>query len=52
MKSDVKVKPDFSKVEYRPRRRGVPQQDSEDRASTWATPEQIALKRYYTAEDL
>ena len=52
MKSDVKVKPDFSKIDYRPRRHSPPPQSSEDRTSTWATPEQISLKRYYTAEDL
>jgi methylmalonyl-CoA mutase len=46
------VKPDFSKIEFNPRRRAMPHQASEDTAHTWMTPEQIPLKRYYIGEDL
>src|SRR3569833_806711 len=47
-----KLKPDFSKIGFEPRRVGVPQQAPEDPAHLWNTPEHIPVKRYYTAEDL
>ena len=46
------MKPDFSKIEYQPKRAHAPQQAPEDAAHLWMTAEQIPVKRYYTAEDL
>jgi methylmalonyl-CoA mutase len=46
------MKPDFTKIDYQPRRDALPQQAPEDAAHVWDTPERIAVKPYYTAEDL
>ncbi len=46
------MKPDFSKIDFQPRRHGVPARAPEDPAHLWNTSEQIPVKRYYTAEDL
>ncbi|MBV9504243.1 MAG: methylmalonyl-CoA mutase [Acidobacteriia bacterium] len=42
------MKPGFSKIDYRPAARAVKMGAS----SAWLTPEGIAVKRYYTAEDI
>jgi methylmalonyl-CoA mutase len=44
------MKPDFSKIDYRPSLR--PKADRRDAASGWLTPEQIPVKSWYTAADL
>jgi methylmalonyl-CoA mutase len=45
------VKPDFSKIEYKPPRPGASPAEPAD-ASAWLSPEHIEIKPYYTAEDL
>jgi methylmalonyl-CoA mutase len=46
------VKPDFSEIEFKPRRPSAPRQAPDDPAHLWITAEQIPVKRYYIAEDL
>ncbi len=44
------MKPDFSKLDYKPVPRSIP--SSGERAPAWMTPEHIPVKEYYTAADL
>ena len=46
------MKPDFSKIEYKPQRAIAPKPAPDDAAHLWMTAEQIPVKRYYVAEDL
>ncbi len=49
---ELAMKPDFTKIEFKPRRDGKPEQAPEDAAHVWETAEHIAAKPYYIAEDL
>lgn len=44
------MKPDFTKIDYRPKKGMRPAQDAT--ASVWDTAEHIPVKRYYSSEDL
>ena len=44
------MKPDFTKIDYRPKKGMRPAQDAP--ASVWDTAEHIPVKRYYSSEDL
>ncbi|MGP8245407.1 MAG: methylmalonyl-CoA mutase [Bryobacteraceae bacterium] len=46
------MKPDFSKIDYRPAVSGSPAHAGADGSATWMTAEQIPVKRFYTAADL
>ncbi len=46
------MKPDFSKIDYKPRRDGKPREAPQDPTALWQTAEHIPVKRYYIAEDL
>ena len=46
------MKPDFTKIDFKPTRDGKPEQAPDDPAHVWDTLEHIATKQYYVAEDL
>ncbi len=46
------MKPDFSKIDYKPRAAARPAQTAEESAAIWMTPERIPVKPCYTADDL
>ena len=46
------MKPDFTKIDFKPKRGGKPEQAPDDAAHVWETLEHIAAKKYYVAEDL
>jgi methylmalonyl-CoA mutase len=46
------MKPDFSKIEYKPHRAAAPKPAPDNSTHVWMTAEQIQVKRYYVAEDL
>ena len=46
------MKPDFTKIDFTPKRSGKPEQAPDDPAHVWETLEHIAAKKYYVAEDL
>ncbi len=46
------MKPDFTKIDFQPKRSGKPEQAPDDAAHVWETLEHIAAKKYYVAEDL
>jgi methylmalonyl-CoA mutase len=45
------MKPDFSKIDYKPRAAAAPAHDAQE-APAWMTPERIPVKSTYTADDL
>ena len=46
------MKPDFSKIDYKPRAAARPAHTAEESAAIWMTAERIPVKPCYTADDL
>jgi methylmalonyl-CoA mutase len=46
------MRPDFTTIDFQPRRKGVPAPAPKDTQHLWEMPEHIPVKRYYTAQDL